>query len=213
LTRLATPPPPNLYPPSPLGPREDIGVAEGKVVIPGEEIGTVEMFEPGEGTYVTEDGRVRAALYGKLVTQELKAAVIPLHRPNKLRVGDVVYGTIHDNKTGLSLAFVEKVEGTDRALAQDNFAAIHIADADDRYVDELGQVFRPSDIIRARVSMVEPTLRLSTKGPEFGVVKAFCGNCRAPMELSRRMRGTLYCEACKRGESRKISTWYGKAKV
>lgn len=192
-----------------------VSVAEGKVVIPGEEIGTVEMFEAGEGTYVTEDGRVRAALYGKLITgsADLKAVVRPLHRPNKLRVGDVVYGTIHDNKTGLSLAFVEKVEGTNRALAQDNFAAIHIADADDRYVDELGQCFRPSDIIRARVSMVEPTLRLSTKDPAFGVIKAFCGNCRAPMELSRRMRGTLYCENCKRGESRKISTWYGKAKV
>jgi exosome complex RNA-binding protein Csl4 len=152
-------------------------VAEGKVVIPGEEIGTVEMFEAGDGTYVTEDGHIKSALYGKLVTdaQALRAVVVPLHRPNKLRVGDVVYGTIHDNKTGLSLAFVEKVEGTDRALAQDNFAAIHIADADDRYV--------------------------------------VCGNCRLPMELSRRMRGTLYCESCKRGESRKISTWYGKAKV
>ena len=190
-------------------------MVDGKVVIPGEDIGTVEMFEAGEGTYVTEDGRIRSSLYGKLITdtQALRAAVVPLHRPNKLRVGDVVYGTIHDNKTGLSLAFVEKVEGTKRALAQDNFAAIHIAEADDRYVDELGQVFRPSDMIRARVSMVEPTLKLSTKGPEFGVVKAFCGNCRAPMEISRRMSGTLWCENCKRGESRKISTWYGKAKV
>ncbi len=190
-------------------------LAESKIVTPGEEIGTVEMFEAGEGTYVTPDGRIRAALYGKLLTdtRELKAVVLPLHRPNKLRVGDVVYGTIHDNKTGLSLAFIEKVEGTDRALAQDNFAAIHIADVDERYVDDLSTEFRPSDIIRARVSMVAPTLRLSTKGPEFGVVKAFCGECRRPLELSARMRGTLYCEHCKRGESRKLSTWYGKAKV
>lgn len=190
-------------------------MAEGKVVTPGEEIGTVEMFEAGEGTYVSPDGRVRSAVYGKLLTDphELKAVVVPLHRPNKLRVGDVVYGTIHDNKTGLSLAFVEKVEGKERALAQDNFAAIHIADVDERYVEDLSTEFRPSDIIRATVVMVEPTLRLATKGPEFGVVKAFCGNCRRTMELSRRMRGTLYCDACKRGESRKLSTWYGKAKV
>ncbi len=190
-------------------------MAEGRVVIPGEELGTVEMFEAGEGTYATPDGRVRAAVYGKLITdsKELKAVVVPLNRPNKLRPGDVVYGTIHDNKTGLSLAFVEKVEGKDRALAQDNFAAIHIADVDERYVDELSREFHPSDIIRAKVVMVHPTLRLSTKGPEFGVVKAFCGNCRKALELSRRMRGTLYCESCKRGESRKISTWYGKAKV
>jgi exosome complex component CSL4 len=191
---------------------EGKGVADGKVVIPGEEIGTVEMFEAGEGTYATPDGRIRAALYGKLVTdtKSLRAAVVPLNRPNKLRVGDVVYCTIHDNKTGLSLAFIEQVEGKHRALAQDNFAAIHIADVDERYIEDLSEVFRPSDIIRARVTMVEPTLRLSTKGPEFGVVKAFCGNCRRPLELSRRMQGTLYCENCKRGESRKLSTWYGK---
>src|SRR5882672_5597870 len=121
--------------------------------MPGDEIGTVEMFEAGEGTYVSPDGKVRASVYGKLVTdaKDLKAVVVPLNRPNKLRVGDVVYGTIHDNKTGLSLAFVEKVEGRDRALAQDNFAAIHIADVDERYIEELGEVFRPSDIIRARV--------------------------------------------------------------
>lgn len=190
-------------------------MSESKVVIPGDEIGTVEMFEAGEGTYVTPDGKVRASVYGKLVTdpKDLKAVVVPLNRPNKLRVGDVVYCTIHDNKTGLSLAFVEKVEGRDRALAQDNFAAIHIADAADHYVDELSSEFRPSDIIRAQVVMVEPTLRLSTKEPEFGVVKAFCGNCRRPLQLSRRMRGTLYCENCNRGESRKISTWYGRAKI
>jgi len=187
-------------------------LAESRVVIPGEELGTVEMFEPGEGTYVTPDGRVRAAVYGKFLAdpRELKAVVVPLNRPNKLRVGDVVYGTLFDNKTGLSLVFIEKVEGRDRALAQDNFAAIHIADAADHYVDDLSQEFRPSDILRARVVMVEPTLRLATKEPEFGVVKAFCGNCRRPLELSRRQRDALWCEHCKRAETRKLSTWYGK---
>jgi exosome complex component CSL4 len=188
-------------------------VAESRVVIPGEELGTVEMFEAGEGTYVTPDGRVRAALYGKFLAdpKELKAVVVPLNRPNKLRVGDVIYGTIHDNKTGLTLVFIEKVEGRTRQLAHDNFAAIHIADAADHYVEELSTEFRPGDVIRARVTMVEPTLRLSTKEPEFGVVRALCGNCRRPMELSRRQRDALYCDYCKRTESRKISSWYGKA--
>jgi exosome complex component CSL4 len=186
-----------------------------RVVIPGEEVGTVEMFEAGEGTYVGTDGRIRSALYGKLVTdaQNLRAFVLPLNRPNKLRPGDVVYGSIYDNKTGLSLVFIEKVEGVDRALAQDNFAAIHVADVAEFYVEELSQVFRPSDLIRAKVAQVDPTLRLSTKSPELGVVKAWCSTCRRPLELSRRMRGTLYCEHCHRGEPRKVSTWYGKARV
>lgn len=186
-----------------------------RVVTPGEDVGTVEMFEAGEGTYVGTDGRIRAALYGKLITdgKQLRATVLPLNRPNKLRPGDVVYGSIYDNKTGLTLAFIEKVEGVSRALAQDNFAAIHVADVDERYVEELSREFAPSDLIRARVVQVDPTLRLSTKGPEFGVVKAWCGQCRRVLELSRRLRGTLYCEHCHRGEPRKISTHYGKAKV
>jgi exosome complex component CSL4 len=190
-------------------------MAESRVVIPGEEVGTVEMFEAGEGTYVSPDGRIRAAVFGKFIhnASDLKAIVLPLNRPNKMRPGDVVYASIFDNKTGLSLAFVEKVEGVDRALAQDYFAAIHIADVADHYVEDLSKEFRPSDIVRARVVQVDPTLRLSTKEPEFGVVKAWCPNCRGPLELSRRMRGTLWCESCKRGESRKTSTWYGKARV
>ncbi|HEX9708963.1 MAG TPA: exosome complex RNA-binding protein Csl4 [Candidatus Thermoplasmatota archaeon] len=190
-------------------------MAHSRVVIPGEEVGTVEMFEAGEGTYVGTDGRIRSALYGKLLTdpQQLKAFVLPLHRPNKLRPGDVVYGSIYDNKTGLSLVFVEKVEGVDRALAQDNFAAIHVADVAEHYVEELSREFHPSDLVRAKVVQVDPTLRLSTKAPEFGVVKAWCGQCRRTLELSRRLRGTLYCDNCHRGEPRKISTWYGKAKV
>ncbi len=190
-------------------------MTQSKVVVPGEEIGTVEMFEAGEGTYVDPDGRIRSALYGKLITdpEQKRATVLPLHRPNKLRPGDVVYGSLFSNKTGLSLVFVDKVEGVDRQLAQDNFAAIHVADVAEHYVEELSTEFRPSDLIRAKVSQVDPTLRLSTKAPEFGVVKAWCGQCRRTLEISRRLRGTLYCESCQRGESRKISTWYGKAKV
>lgn len=188
---------------------------ETRVVVPGDEIGTVEMFEAGEGTYVTPDGKVRAAVYGRLVAdpRELRAQVRPLHPPNVLRNGDIVYASIYDIKTGLALAFVEKVEGRDRALAQDNFAAIQISDIADHYVEEISREFKSSDFVRTRVTMVEPTLRLSTAAPDLGVVKAFCTHCRRPLELSRRQRGTLYCNYCKRGESRKLSTWYGKVRL
>ncbi|HSV42267.1 MAG TPA: RNA-binding protein, partial [Methanomassiliicoccales archaeon] len=64
---------------------------------------------------------------------------------------------------------------------------------------------RPSDIIRAKIIQVKPSIQLSTVHPHLGVVKALCRKCRQP--LIRAEKG-LYCPSCERYDHRKISDDY-----
>lgn len=177
-----------------------------KKVLPGEEVAVVEEFIPVDGTY-EEDGKVYAAVFGELeLDHEEKTAMVKAeHPPVRLKPGDTVFGEITDVRTSMAICEVISVEGVDRNITGDTNGTIHISKVSSGYTSEVGKEFRPSDIVRARVIQVKPSIQLSTVSPHLGVIKALCRRCRAPLN---KKGNSLYCETCERTEYRKYSDDY-----
>ena len=182
-----------------------------RVVLPGDEVAVTEEYESGEGTY-ERDGKIYAVAPGILALDDSSkvAKVTQFNPPAKLRVGDIVYATVSDIRSSMATAEVVVLHGVDRQLSGDTEGAIHISHVSSEYTEEFRQVFRLGDIIRAQVIQAQPSLQLTTAGPNLGVVKALCSECRGPLVK----RGSeLYCERCEHSEQRKTTSDYGDLKL
>ena len=185
--------------------------SEKKIVHPGEEIGTSEEWLPGKGTF-EEEGKIYSCYFGELEYDEenIEARVNPFNPVLELEEGAVIYGSVSRRKNSLVNIDIDLVEGESRDILRDIEGSIHISKVSKDYTDDLEQEYLVGDIVRAKVVQVEPTIRLSTEGKNFGVVKGYCSNCRKAME---KKGNKLYCSYCDRTEDRKVSNVYGKIKL
>ncbi|RXA20493.1 RNA-binding protein [Methanosarcina sp. MSH10X1] len=193
--------------PEPATPEEEL--EKGDFVLPGELVGTIEEFKPGEGTAVSA-GDIYSTATGNVVIDR-KARIVSVRpntlTPNILKVGDIVYGKIIDVRESGAMVEVAGIEGKeDREIVNVRTGDVHVSNVRDSYVKRLSDEFRPMDIIRARVVDAE-RMRLTTAEDSLGVVKAYCSNCRGELVLEGKK---LKCPACNMTETRKISTEYGK---
>ncbi len=181
---------------------------KGKIVLPGELIGTSEEFIPKDGTF-EEKGNIYAAATGYVKTnpKERSISVEPVtNTPPQLSVGDIVIGQVTDVKESVALVEIAGIKGRgERAIVNAENAAIHVSNVKDAYVKDLSYEFAPFDIVKGRVLDLR-NMRLSTVNKELGVMKAYCGNCRTPL---KRENDKLKCPGCKRTETRKLSSDYG----
>ncbi|MGC8663795.1 MAG: exosome complex RNA-binding protein Csl4 [Thermoplasmata archaeon] len=183
-----------------------------KVVVPGEFLGTIEEYVPGQNVNEV-DGKIYASLYGILNLDEkhMTVSIKPAVSLPMLKVGEIVYGVVQELYNDFALVTVVAIEGVDREIVggrQD--AIIHVSKISDRYVEEVGKMFRIGDIIKAKVIKSKPSLQLTTAESSLGVIKGLCMKCRAPMV---KVENYLYCERCGRKETRKISSEYGNIKI
>jgi exosome complex component CSL4 len=181
-------------------------MAETQLVLPGDEIAISEEFSPGEGTF-EKDGVVFAAVTGKL-QKDMKNRVVhvkAMNPPVVLRIGDVVYGTVEGIRNPIITVKLLKARGSDRSIAGDNVASLHISKVSKAYTTDIRKELRIGDIVKAAVIQVKPSLQLQTTHPDLGVVRAECHRCRTPLERKQR---SLYCPKCDRRESRKIARDY-----
>jgi exosome complex component CSL4 len=181
---------------------------KGKIVLPGELIGTSEEFVPKKGTF-EDRGSIYAAATGyvKINNKERSIAVEPVtNTPPQLSVGDIVVGQVTDIKESVALVEIAGIKGRgERAIVSGTDAAIHVSNVKDAYVKDLSYEFAPFDIVKGRVLDLR-NMRLSTVNKELGVMKAYCGNCRTVL---KRENDKLKCPNCKRTETRKMSSDYG----
>ena len=206
-SRERTEAPESRAPCEPATPEEEL--EKGGFVLPGELIGTIEEFKPGEGTTVSV-GDIYSAATGNIVIDR-RARIVSVRpstvTPNILKVGDVIYGKIIDVRESGAMVEIAGIEGKeDREIVNVRTGDIHVSNVRDSYVKRLSDEFRPSDIIRARVIDAEK-MRLTTAEDSLGVVKAYCSNCRGELVLEGKK---LKCPVCNMTETRKISTEYGK---
>jgi exosome complex component CSL4 len=178
-----------------------------KTVFPGDEVAVAEEYMPAEGTY-EYDGKILASLAGDLeLDQEEKVAkVTPKNPLVVLRNGDSVFCRVTDVRASMAICEIFAAEGKDRDITGDTSATIHISKLSSDYVQDVGREFRPGDLIRAKVIQTKPSVQLSTQEPHFGVVKASCRKCRAPLSVHGK---ALKCEPCERVENRKVADDYG----
>jgi exosome complex component CSL4 len=182
-------------------------MTEKKMVYPGDELGGEEEFLAGPGTYV-EDGKIISAQVGMLSYNEREHMVFvqPSKPMNEVANGDIVIATVDDLKSSMVTLDIQRIEDKDRVVMGETHAAIHVAKCSHDYVRELEDVYRITDVVRAKVIQAAPSIQLDTRDDDLGVIKARCYACRQPMVIKDRR---LWCEECERFEDRKISTRYG----
>ena len=179
---------------------------EKRKVVPGDEVAEVEEFIPSEGTY-EDQGKVYSALYGELeLDHEDKTARVSAKNPmTKLAIGDFVFCTVTDARASMAICEVIAVEGKGREIGGDTNGTTHVSKVSSEYIQDVGRELRPSDIIRAKVIQVKPSIQLTTTSPHLGVVKALCRKCRHPLIKAEK---ELYCPNCERSDHRKIADDY-----
>jgi len=183
----------------------------------GDYIGTMEEFMPGEGTYVA-DGKIYAANIGKLVLDKKNhTARIDGKIPVELKVGQTVFGYVMAVRPTIVSVIVTKIKGFKRDI--DVRTGIHVSQISNGYIEKPEDAFGIGDIVRGRITKMEPDLvDLTTKEGNLGVVKAFCKKCRHTLvkieknietEGGRKPKNNLECTFCKNKEYRKITQDYG----
>lgn len=187
----------------------------GDLVLPGDYLGVIEEFLPGDGVR-EENGELYATRAGKvrIDSDKMEISVEPVTDvPPLPRVGDVVIGRVVEVKPQAVIVQIISIEGreNDREIATSKLAGIHISEIKEGFVEDITKEFKIGDVIRARVIANEKSpIQLSTKGPDLGVVYALCSRCRTPLI---RRGDKLICPRCGNVETRKLSSLYRKLKV
>jgi len=183
-------------------------VMNKKIVLPGDQLSTSEELLVGEGTY-EEDGIIRSSRLGEYNVDEQKrqAMVKPLTSvPVLIQKGDLVLAEVTSVRSSMIICNVFHVKGKKRAITGDTNGTLHISEISNGYIKSPEEVFILGDIFRAKVIQVNPSLQLTTKGKDLGVIRALCKECRHPLAMKE---NTLECSNCGHKEKRKTAFDYG----
>ena len=182
------------------------------VVMPGDQLSTSEELLPGDGTF-EENGIIRASRMGTYFVDEKykRAKVQPLTSiPVILRKGDIVLARIAVTKPSMIITDIIHVIGKDRSISGDTNSTIHASEISQSYIKDASTEYKVGDIVRAQVIQVQPSIQLTTKGREFGAIKALCTKCRRPLV---KHDNTLECQNCGNKERRTIAQDYGNVDI
>ena len=185
---------------------------EGSTVLPGDKVATCEELQAGEGTFESK-GEIMASIIGRfrINREEMKAVVSPITDvPLVLKVGDIAICEVKQLADYMVIVKILHIAGRKRQIAGEKDAAIHISNISREFINNIGRKYRVGDVIRGKIIKVEPAIQLSTIGKEFGVIKAFCMNCRNALI---RKNDFLECPICGRVEERKIADDYGEGNL
>ncbi len=181
----------------------------GRLVVPGERLGVIEEFIPDSGTYVKD-----SVIYSKTVGRALidmlnkKVSVYPLTAKSELipKVSTVIVGQIGNAQSDNVLVRIFKMG--DKKLSGEFSGILHISDVSDRYVENMTDVCKPGDIVRAKViSSKNRIFHLTTNDKNLGIMYAFCSRCSTLLEPKGY---SLHCPKCGNIENRKMAPDYGK---
>lgn len=180
----------------------------GLFVVPGDRLGVIEEFTPGPGTYV-EDGIIHSEVTGRTLLDMLnkQVSVFPLiQKANIPQVGSIIMGLVLDVRSKQAVLRIFQIG--DKMLSGFFTGMLHISGVSRGYVDNMFNVCKTGDIMRAKViSTKNRTFFLSTAEKDLGVVYALCSICGNVLKLGNR---GMQCTRCGNIEGRKIPPDYGK---
>jgi exosome complex component CSL4 len=178
-------------------------------VLPGDKLGVIEEFLPGAGTYET-DGTIYSNFTGnaKLDMKNKRVTVVPSTRiPQLPKEGAEVLASATHVTEKMATVSIWKIDG--KTLQNPFTALLHISTSSPRYERNMADVCKSGDLIRARViDMTNRIPQLTTAGRGLGVIKGYCSQCGALLELVNRR---LQCPACGNSERRRLAEDYGKS--
>lgn len=176
---------------------------DGQFVVPGQKLGVVEEFDPGRGT-VEVDGVVYSSQTG-LATLDprrhvvsVKTAAGPPIIPDE---GSTIIGAVEKIQEKMAIINIIMIDGHKVGLPFTGM--LHISNSSSRFERVMGDVCKPTDIIRAKVIDTSQRIpKLTTIGRELGVIKAYCSKCGGELVLSGRI---LRCTICRNVERRRLA--------
>ncbi|AIF85238.1 putative RNA-binding protein (consists of S1 domain and a Zn-ribbon domain) [Candidatus Nitrososphaera evergladensis SR1] len=178
------------------------------IMLPGEQVASIEEFEGGKNTYLTQDGTIRSAAIGTKA-MDLKRRVIkiePKNAPMLPKIGDILVGyveMIFASMISVKVLYINGVESTS------GFSAIASMRVGGGGRDRRERpIFRTGDIIRGRVmSLLNSTVHMTIAEREFGVLYTTCFMCGGD---TVKVNDTVKCIECGAWEPRKLTNDYGK---
>ena len=179
----------------------------GRFISPGDKIGVIEEYVPGNGTYV-EDGYIFSSIIGEILLDKEKheISIVPNSRtPLIPKQDDIVICEVISVQEKTSTLKIIQINNT--SLSTPFYGIIHVSDISSVYVKTSFDAIKVGDIVRAKViSTKNREFHLSTRNDELGVLQAFCVYCGGPLILQR---NHLNCSKCSRMDKRKITVDYG----
>ena len=180
----------------------------GLFVVPGDDLGVIEEFTSGSGTYV-EGGTIHSKVTGRTLLDMLnkEVSVYPLVETATVpRVGDIVKGLVSDVKSKNAVLTIFQVG--DKLLSGFFKGALHISGVSRGYVDNMFNVCKAGDIMKAKViSTANRSFFLSTADNDLGIIQSLCSRCGHVLNTGNR---GLECSNCGNFERRKLSPDYGQ---
>ena len=107
---------------------------------------------------------------------------------------------------------IEDKEGGHRDVpAEELFADIYVTNFVDRFLPSAGDAMRKRDIIRARITELEPMMKATTRDdPDMGVLHAICPQCGLNLEASSETPDfNVKCSRCDYAGYRVLSNGFG----
>jgi len=176
---------------------------DGQFVVPGQKLGVVEEFDPGRGT-VEVDGVVYSSQTG-LATLDTRRHVVSVKTaagpPIIPDEGSTIIGAVEKIQEKMAIINIIMIDGHKVGLPFTGM--LHISNSSSRFERVMGDVCKPTDIIRAKVIDTSQRIpKLTTIGRELGVIKAYCSKCGGELVLSGRI---LRCTICRNVERRRLA--------
>ena len=182
----------------------------GDLVVPGEKIGVIEMFIPGEGTF-EKNGVIFSSVLGYLKINMKNRIVNVNKNEDNFAIpapGKIVNCNVERIRRNSAMVTLTNSDGLEYNSTFDGM--VHISQTAKTYVENMSDAFNEGDIIKAKVLYVDRNpYQLTTIGKKLGVILAFCRICGKELELKG---AKLICPRCGNMEHRKISSDYGKLK-
>ena len=175
--------------------------------MPGDFLSVEEEFGAGKNTFEDKEGNIFASVVGKqdFNNKDREVSVKTTKEVNQIELGSIVTGKIVRIKDPVVTIEISKIERDGKEqVSSFGIVQLMIANVSRDHINFLRDEFRLGDIIKAKVIKINKFgIDVTTQYPEFGVIKAYCSNCRNALELYGR---TLKCSKCGSIEKRKLST-------
>jgi len=177
---------------------------DGELASPGEPICVTEEYMPGENVRLDKGGVVVSILRGKVSYDHERriVRVEPLKLVEKLKVGDKVLVEVKEVQDKIAIASILSING--RLVKHPKTAVIlpnpGMKKTMDQYVG-IGDL-----VVASVVTTFMGIIGLSIWRQDLGVVLARCNKCSG---MLKKVRKSLICVRCGKGEKRKIVPQYG----
>lgn len=191
-----------------------MSASTGDFVTPGNQVEVPAGASLGSGLSETESGAI-ALVSGRIISDGDTISV-DSNRPetNSPQIGDDVIAEVTKLMPKVAMIRILHIEkdGGHRDLSAENlFADIFVTEIVDRFLPSPGDAMRSRDLIRARITQLEPNLKASTRGcPELGVLWAICPACGNELVTSNDKKDfNVDCNRCDYSGYRALSNGFG----